>query len=104
MTTVEKSKIELNEQILFSKNSSLFIGRIVECREKAIKVDFCWESVWSNGRVVVFNYTTWIPKSVIINDELGGLTVKTWFANNLKAESVFRIKPYYVEGEKTYFV
>ncbi|HRC15456.1 MAG TPA: hypothetical protein PLY25_07230 [Bacteroidia bacterium] len=105
MTTVTQSQIELNEQILFSKDAGLFVGRIVEIREKAIKVDYCFESVWSNGAITVFNYTTWIPKSVVINDEIGGLTVKKWFANTgLNAEKVFHIKKYFMKGEEKIFV
>lgn len=104
MTTVTQSQIELNEQILFSKDAGLFIGRIVEIREKAIKVDYCFESVWSNGAIIVYNYTTWIPISVVINDELGGFTVKNWFAKNgLNAERIFHIKKYYMkDGEKIF--
>jgi hypothetical protein len=105
MTTLAKSKIELNEQILFSKDAGLFIGRIVELREKAVKVDYCFESVWSNGAITVFNYTTWMPKSVIINDEIGILTVKKWFINTgLNTEKIFHIKKYYVKGENKIYV
>lgn len=98
---MELSKIELNEQILFSKGESLFIGRIVEVREKSVKVDYCFESVWSKGNVTVYTYTTWIPTSVIINDELGGLTVKKWFINNgLNTEKIFHIKKYFMNGNE----
>jgi hypothetical protein len=105
MEVVVKSQIELNEQILFSKDAGLFIGRIVELREKAIKVDYCFESIWGNGSTVVFNYTTWMPKSVIINDEIGGLTVKKWFANSgLNTEKVFHIKKYFMKGDEKIFL
>lgn len=105
MTTVTQSQIELNEQILFSKDAGIFVGRIVEIREKAIKVDYCFESVWGNSAITVFNYTTWIPKSVIINDEIGGLTVKKWFSNSgLNSEKVFHIKKYFVKGDVKIFV
>lgn len=98
-------KIEIGEQILFSKDVGIFIGRIVEIREKAIKVDYCFESVWNNCAVTVFTYTTWMPKSVVINDEMGGLTVKKWFAQNgLKKENVFHIKKYFIKGEEKIFV
>ena len=105
MATLTQSQIKLNNQILFSKNNSLFVGRIVEVREKAVKVDYCFESVWSNGAITVFNYTTWMPKSVIINDEIGGLTVKKWFANNgLNAEKIFHIKKYFMKGDEKIYV
>lgn len=103
-TQIEKSKIELNEQILFSNNVGLFIGRIVELREKAVKVDYCWESIWSNGKCIVFNYTTWIPISQIINDEIGGLTVKSWFKNNMNTEKIYHIKKYFVKNNEKCFV
>lgn len=97
--------INLNDQILFSKDAGLFIGRIVEIREKAIKVDYCFESVWGGGAITVFNYTTWIPKSVVINDTLGGLTVKKWFVNTgLNSEKIFHIKKYYMKGEEKIYV
>jgi hypothetical protein len=104
MTTTQ-SQIELNEQILFTKDANLFIGRIVEVREKAIKVDYCFESVWSNGVTTVFNYTTWMPKSVVINNEIGGLTVKQWFSNtSLNADKVFHIKKYFIKDNVKIYV
>jgi hypothetical protein len=107
MATTTEPKIELNvnDQILFSKDAGLFVGRIVEVREKAIKVDYCFESIWSKSGVTVFTYTTWMPKSVVVNDELGGLTVKKWFANTgLNAEKIFHIKKYYMKGDEKIFV
>lgn len=105
MTIATQTKIELNDQILFSKDAGLFIGRIVEIREKAIKVDYCFESLWSGCGVVIFTYTTWIPKSVIITDELGSLTVKKWFANNgLNSEKIFRIKKYFIKNDEKIFI
>lgn len=103
---MENSKIELNEQILFCKGVGMFVGRIVEVREKAIKVDYCMESVWSSaGSVIVFTYTTWIPKSAVINDEIGGLTVKKWFINNgLSKDKTYYIKKYFMQGEKQIFI
>jgi hypothetical protein len=98
-----QSKIELNEQILFSKDAGIFIGRIEAMTEKAVKVDYCFESL-NGGGLTVYTYTTWIPKSVIINDEMGGLTVKKWFAaNGLNKEKIYHVKKYYVSnGIKTY--
>ena len=104
MTTQIKSKIEFNEQILFTKGESLFIGRIVELREKAVKVDYCWESVWNNSTCIVFLYNTWIPISQIINDEIGGLTVKHWFINNMNSEKIFHIKKYFVKDSKCVYL
>ena len=105
MTTATQSQIELNEQVLFTKDAGLFVGRIVEIREKAIKVDYCFESVWSNSATIVYVYTTWMPKSVVINDEIGGLTVKKWFANaGLNAEKIYHIKKYFMKGEEKVFV
>lgn len=95
-----KSIIELNEQILFSKGESLFIARIVEIREKAVKVDYCFESVWNGSNCTVFSYTTWIPKSQIINDEIGGLTVKNWYKNNMNPEKIFHIKKYFMKNNE----
>lgn len=104
--SVTQSVIELNEQILFPKDAGLFVGRIVEIREKAVKVDYCFESVWGGAAAVtVYTYTTWIPKAVIVNDELGGLTVKKWFQRNgLNAEKVFHIKKYFMKGEEKILV
>lgn len=105
MENITNSKIELNEQILFAKGVGMFIGRIVEVREKAVKVDYCWESVWSTGAVVVFNKVTWIPVSQIINDKFGSLTVKKWFINNgLSSERVFHIKKYFLKGEEKIYI
>jgi hypothetical protein len=97
--TIQISKIELNEQILFSRPNCLVVCRIVEMTEKAVKVDYCLEpiSMHSNNSCIVYNYSTYIPKSVILNDKIGGLTVKKWFENNFKGG--FRIKPYFLKND-----
>lgn len=83
--------IELNEQILFTKNQALFCGRIVEIREKAIKVDWFWLPIMASaGGVDVYTYGIWIPKSQLITKE-NTLTCKTWFIKNMKG---FNIKKY----------
>jgi hypothetical protein len=104
MNTITLDKIELNEQILFYKGEGLFIGRIVEVRDKAVKVDYCWESAWSNGSCIVYTYCTWIPVSQITNDKIGGLTVKGWFKKNLNSNRVFHIKKYFIEGGEKVFI
>lgn len=102
LETAQKSAIELDGQILFTKGESMFIGRIVEVREKAIKVDYCLESVWSNCAVICYNYSVWIPKSAVIHDEIGCLTLKKWFINNgLQPDKVYRVKRYFIkDGQK----
>lgn len=96
-------KIEMNDQILFDRPNSMIVCTIVEVREKAVKADYAVEPVWagsSGNNVIVFNYSCWIPKSVIIDDR-GGLTVKKWFANTFKGGH--HIKKYYLEnGQKKY--
>lgn len=94
----------VNEQILATKNQGIFVGRIVEVREKAVKVDYCWQSVWGNISVNVYTYTTWMPKSVIVSDGQNGLTIKKWFMNKgLDPQKIFNIKKYWMEnGEKIY--
>lgn len=102
MTTTQ-TQIELNGQILFNRPNSIIVCTITEIREKAIKVDYAVEpvSVYSTGNsCIVFNYSCWIPKSVIVEDN--GLTVKKWFANTFKGG--YHIKKYYVEGGKKIFV
>jgi hypothetical protein len=99
-----KSKIEINEQILFSKDAGLFVGRITEIREKAVKVDYCFDSIWSRG-VSIYTYCTWIPISVLCHDELGGLTVKKWFAlKGLQPDKIRHIKKYFVENGQQIFI
>lgn len=101
---MEALKIELNEQILFSKNEGLFVGIITELRDKAVKVDYAWESVWGAATCVVFTYTTWIPKSQLTGDKFGDLTVKKWFINNMNTEKIYHIKKYFVENNKKCFL
>jgi len=104
-TQVELSKIAINEQIVWSgKNQDLFNGTIVQVTEKAVKVDYCFESVWSNCAITVYSFSTWIPKSVLIHNELGCLTVKKWFINKFDGSSSYRIKRYYQKGEEKIFV
>ena len=103
--TITQDKIELNEQILFANNESLFVGRIVEIREKAVKVDYTFESVWGKASMLTtFNYTTWIPKSVIVNDNIGGLSVKAWFKNyGFNNSKKYTIKAYYISNGQQIF-
>ena len=104
-TQVELSKIAINEQIVFSgKREDIFIGTIVQETEKAVKVDYCFESVWSNCGITVYTFSTWIPKSVLTHNELGCLTVKKWFINKFDGSSSHRIKRYYQKGEEKIFV
>lgn len=81
--------IEFNSQIIFAKGDALFVGRVVELREKAIKIDFFWQPIWSapNG-TDVYTYSTWAPKSQIVNDEVKGLICKKWFINNFKGHNI----------------
>lgn len=86
METQETIKIELNSQILFDRPNCLFVGRVVEIREKALKVDYCLEPIFAGGScmVPVFNWSVWVPKSVMIEDKDRGFTVKKWFAKHFK--------------------
>lgn len=101
--TIIKSQIELNEQILFNRPNSLIVCRITDITEKAVKVDYCVEPIsFTNNSCIVYNYTTYIPKSVIINDELGGLGVKKWFSANFKGG--YKTKPYFLSNDKKIFI
>lgn len=94
----------VNDHIIFYKDAGIFVGRVVQITEKAVKVDYCFEPLSSNG-VTVFTYTTWIPKSVIVTDERGMLTVKKWFAaTGLKKDKIYHIKKYFIKGEEKVFV
>jgi hypothetical protein len=100
---ITQSQIELDEQILFNRPNSLVICRIVEMTEKAVKVDYCVEPIsFTNNACIVYNYSTYIPKSVIINDELGGLGVKKWFQNSFKGG--YKTKPYFIIDSKKVFI
>lgn len=98
--------IKIDDQIIFSKNEGLFIGRVVEVREKSIKVDYCWESVWNKCQMTIYNYTTFIPISQVITTELGDgcFTTKKWWQNNINPEKVFHIKKYFIDsnGQKSF--
>ena len=101
---IQKDKIEVNGQIIFSLNGGLFVGRITEVREKAIKVDYTVENIWSNSTVTVFTYTTFLPLSVIIYNEIGALTVKKWFTSKFDSSKAFHIKKYFMEGDTQVFI
>jgi hypothetical protein len=96
-------KAELNAQILFSKPNAIFVGRIVEIREKAIKVDYYWQPIWGGiSKLEIFEYSAFMPLSVLMEDKDRGLTVKKWFAN--KFTGGHNIKKYYVkDGVKTLY-
>lgn len=105
---MEIAKIELNEQILASKSirggACLFVGRIVDVREKAVKVDYATEGIsgyGSSAGVTVFMYSVWVPKSVIQHDDRGQLTLKPWFLSK-GLSNAHHIKKYFINnnGEK----
>lgn len=92
----------INEQILFyCAKEAIFTGNIVQETEKAVKVDYTVDGIWANC-VPVFSYSAWFPKSVIVNDEKMGLTVKDWFVRNFKGGQ--RIKSYFLSNGKKVFV
>ncbi len=99
--TVTKAQIEVNEQILATKNvkggSIMFVARITEAREKAVKVDYAIEPIWASGNhgVTIYTYSIWIPVSIIFHDKLGGLTIKKWFLNK-GLEKAHYIKNYFL--------
>ena|SRR3990167_4295083 len=102
MNTQAEIKVELNNQILFDRPNSIIVGTVVELREKAVKMDYAVEPVWAGNNIVVFTYSCWVPKSVLVFDERCGLTVKKWFSNTFKGGH--HIKKYFVENGKKIFV
>jgi hypothetical protein len=107
---MNKSNIELNEVILADKairgGAMLFVGRIVEVREKAVKVDYAIEGISGYSSAVsftVYSYSVWVPKSVILHDERGTLTLKKWFLNT-GLKGAHHIKKYLLndKGEKAF--
>lgn len=100
-----KCEIKTGEQITApgTQAGGIFVARIVSVSEKSIKVDFCWDSSMNRG-VTVFTYTTWIPKSQVIHDEHGFLTVKRWWINHINKDFVHRIKKYYLSNGQQVFV
>lgn len=97
------SKIEIGEQILWSSGpGGIVIATITQETEKAVKIDYTLESVWSGSALVIFTRTAWLPKSAIVNDEIGGLTIKPWLRN--KFEGGPKIKPYFLKADTKIFI
>ena len=94
-----KSAIEIDSQIIFNRPNCLMVCRIVEMREKAVRVDYANEPISSKCGVTVYNYSCWIPKSAIIHDEYGSLITKKWFESTFKGG--WRIKPYFIKDGKS---
>ena len=94
-----KSAIEIDAQIIFNRPNCLMVCRIVEIREKAVRVDYANEPIWGSGVVTVYTYSCWIPKSAIIHDEYGSLITKKWFEQTFKGG--WRIKPYFIKDGKS---
>ena len=91
---LSKSVIEIDSQIIFNRPNCLMVCRVVEIREKAVRVDYANEPICGKSGITVYNYSCWIPKSAIIHDEYGSLVTKKWFENTFKGG--WRIKPYYL--------
>lgn len=97
-----KAAIEIDQQIIFNRPNCMMVYRIVEVREKAVRIDYANEPIWGNCSVTVYTYSCWIPKSAIIHDQYGSLITKKWFEN--KFEGGWKIKPYFIESGKTIMV
>ena len=100
--SLPKAAIEIDQQIIFNRPNCMMVCRIVEVREKAVRVDYANEPIWSNCSVTVYTYSCWIPKSAIIHDQYGSLITKKWFEN--KFEGGWKIKPYFIESGKIIMV
>ncbi len=103
MNKVKAKTIPVNplekDWIIFKKNQGIFMGMITKVTEKAVKVDYTWESIMHRG-LTVFNYTTYIPKSVLVQDDENVFSVVSWFAHNgLKPENIYHIKKYYIDDK-----
>lgn len=101
-----KATIQLHEWIFGDapcrNGRAMWIGRIVEVREKAVKVDYAIEPVTAGGgsAITIFYKQTWIPRSVIHNNASGALEIKAWFlAKGL--ERTWHIKHYYIGEDNT---
>lgn len=64
-------------------------GVVVQETEKAVKIDYALESIYSGGKTIA-ERSAWVPKSQIVSGD--SLTIKNWFAN--KAMKSVRINPY----------
>lgn len=103
--SIIQDEIALDGQILFDRPNCIIVGRIVEMREKAVKIDYAKEPVHpshSGTLLPVYTYCCWIPKSLIINENNGSLTVKAWFARNFSGGR--HIKKYFMENGKKIFI
>lgn len=97
--SLPKAAIEIDSQIIFNRPNCIMVCRIVEMREKAVRVDYANEPISSKCGVTVYNYSCWIPKSAIIHDEYGSLITTKWFENTFKGG--WRIKPYFIKDGKS---
>lgn len=100
--SLPKAAIEIDSQIIFNRPNCMMVCRIVEVREKAVRVDYANEPIWGNCSVTVYTYSCWIPKSAIIHDQYGSLITKKWFEN--KFEGGWKIKPYFIQEGKIILV
>lgn len=100
-TVTTTPDIKLNDWMFFDRPGCLFVGRITEVREKAIKVDYALEPIFASGcnAVSIFDHTCWIPKSVLIIEpkHKDTITVKKWFEKAFKGGP--RIKSYFIGKE-----
>jgi len=94
-----KAAIEIDAQIIFNRPNCLMVCRIVEMREKAVRVDYANEPIWGINTVTVYTYSCWIPKSAIKHDEYGSLITSKWFEKTFKGG--WRIKPYFIKDGKS---
>lgn len=102
---ITKDEIAIGSQILFDRPNCIIVGIISEVREKAVKIDYAKEPVnaaFASNMLPVYTYACWIPKSLIVNDKVGGLTVKAWFARNFSGGH--HIKKYFIEKDKKHYI
>ena len=101
-TTAPVTEIKEGDQLLADRPNSLFVGRVKEIRDKAVKVDYAIEPIFASGSaaVTVYTWSCWIPKSCLFIAKAGTamecISVKGWFLEKVRA---YGIKPYMLNKE-----
>ena len=90
---------KMNDQILFDRPNSMFVGRITKLTDKAVLVMYGIEpiSAYSSSYLTIYTHECWIPKSVIIQDgnQSVSWTVKKWFSRSFSGGRKMRYNVFY---------
>jgi len=72
-------EIKKHDQVFYSfGNGGLFVGIVMDVRDKAVFVHYDIDSAYNNA-TTVYRWSVWLPKAVLIHERECVFGIKSWF-------------------------